>query len=140
MSEDDPRSPAAHSDPVNGRSAATRLTGGHAENVCQAGADLRRLKMSVVSMTRMDLGRIDWLGRADRIAGAIAEAAVRHHADESFASEGYQLLKAEAFFTALVPAELGGGGAGYAEICHSTRRIGTSCGGPHSPSQCIRTS
>jgi hypothetical protein len=45
--------------------------------------------MSVVRMTRMDLGEDDWVGRADRIAGAIAEAAVRHDADESFVSEGY---------------------------------------------------
>src|SRR5215469_2856368 len=84
--------------------------------------------MSVASMTRMDLGKIDWLGRADRIAADIAEAAARHDADESFVSEGYQLLKEEGFFTALVPAELGGGNAGYAEICHSIRRIATSCG------------
>jgi acyl-CoA dehydrogenase len=28
----------------------------------------------------------------------------------------------------LVPAELGGGGAGYTEICHSLRRIAMSCG------------
>ena len=68
--------------------------------------------MSVASMTRMDLGKIGWLGRADRIAWAIAEAAARHDADESFVSEGYQLLKAEGFFKAFVPAELGGGGAG----------------------------
>src|SRR5215469_13279925 len=84
--------------------------------------------MSVASMTRMDLGKIDWLGRADRIAADIAEAAARHDADESFVSEGYQLLKEEGFFKALIPAELGGGGAGYGEICHAIRRIATSCG------------
>src|SRR6516162_8547083 len=84
--------------------------------------------MSVASMMRTELGKVDWLGRADRIAGAIAEAAARHDADESFVSEGYQLLKEEGFFTALVPAELGGGGAGHGEVCHSIRRIATSCG------------
>jgi alkylation response protein AidB-like acyl-CoA dehydrogenase len=84
--------------------------------------------MSVSSMTRLDPGKIDWLGRADRIASAIAEAAVQHDADESFVAEGYQLLKEEGFFSALVPAELRGGGAGYAEICRSIRRIAMSCG------------
>jgi acyl-CoA dehydrogenase len=93
-----------------------------------SGGHLRRRKMSVASMTRIDFGKIDWFGRADRIAGAIAEAAAQHDAEESFVSEGYQLLKAEGFFKALVPAELGGGGAGYAEICHSIRRIAMSCG------------
>jgi acyl-CoA dehydrogenase len=53
---------------------------------------------------------------------------VRHDADETFVSEGYQLLQQEGFFKALVPAELGGGGAGYTEICHSLRRIAMSCG------------
>jgi alkylation response protein AidB-like acyl-CoA dehydrogenase len=89
--------------------------------------------MSVATITRIDPGKtgtgsIDWLARADRIAEEIAEAAARHDADESFVSEGYQLLKEEGFFKALVPAELGGGGAGYAEICHAIRRLATGCG------------
>src|SRR5262245_4627394 len=84
--------------------------------------------MSVSTMIRIGPGKIDWFERAGRIAGAIAEAAVRHDADESFASEGYRLLKEEDFFKALVPCELGGGGSGYAEICRSIRTIATSCG------------
>jgi len=84
--------------------------------------------MTVSTMTRLDPGKIDWLGRAERIAGAIAEAAARHDADESFVSEGYELLKQEGFFKALVPAELGGSGAGYTEICRAISRIAMSCG------------
>ena len=84
--------------------------------------------MSVATITRIDAGNIDWLARADRIAEEIAEAAARHDADESFVSEGYQRLKEEGFFKALVPAELGGGGAGYAEVCQAVRRIAASCG------------
>ena len=84
--------------------------------------------MTVSTMTRLDPGEIDWLGRAERIAGAIAEAAARHDADESFVSEGYELLKQEGFVKALVPAELGGGGAGYTEICRAISRIAISCG------------
>ena len=99
--------------------------------------------MSTVTITRIDAGNIDggktgtdrigadtidWRARADRIAGEIAEAAARHDADDSFVSEGYQRLKEEGFFKALVPAELGGGGAEYAEICAAIRRIAASCG------------
>ena len=89
--------------------------------------------MATATITRIDAGKtgtdtIDWLARADRIAGEIAEAAARHDADESFVSEGYALLKDEGFFKALVPAELGGGGAEYAEICGAIRRIAASCG------------
>jgi acyl-CoA dehydrogenase len=84
--------------------------------------------MSVSSIGRIDPGKVDWLGRADCIASEIADAAARHDAEESFVSDGYQLLKEEGFFNALVPTELGGGGAGYADICHSIRKIATSCG------------
>src|SRR5438477_3581729 len=94
--------------------------------------------MSTATITRIDPGKIDggktgtdtidWLARADRIAGEIAEAAARHDADESFVSEGYALLKDEGFFKALVPAELGGGGAAYTEICRAIRHIAASCG------------
>src|SRR5690242_20357401 len=94
--------------------------------------------MSTATITRIDTGKtgtdtigmemMDWRARADRIADEIAEAAARHDADETFVTEGYALLKEEGFFKALVPAELGGGGAEYAEICHAVRRIAASCG------------
>jgi alkylation response protein AidB-like acyl-CoA dehydrogenase len=84
--------------------------------------------MSVATITKIEATEIDWLVRADRIAGEIAGHAARHDTDESFVSEGYRLLKEEGFFKALVPAELGGGGAGYGEICHAIRRIAAGCG------------
>ena len=94
--------------------------------------------MATATITRIETGKtgadtigtetMDWRARADRIAGEIAEAAARHDADDSFVSEGYQRLKEEGFFKALVPAELGGGGAEYAEICGAIRRIAASCG------------
>src|ERR1051326_2418960 len=73
---------------------------------------LREADMATATITRIDAGQtgavsIDWLARADAIAGEIAEAAARHDADESFVSEGYQRLNEEGFFKALVPAELG---------------------------------
>ena len=84
--------------------------------------------MSGATVTRIDAGKVDWLARAARIAADIAEAAARHDTDDSFVSEGYQRLKEEGFFKALIPSELGGGGADYGEICHAIRRIAASCG------------
>ena len=71
---------------------------------------------------------IDWMARADAVAEEIAAYAALHDADDSFVSEAYQRLKAEGLFKALVPVELGGGGAETAEICQVIRRLGAACG------------
>jgi len=89
--------------------------------------------MATATITRIDAGKtgtgsIDWVTRADYVARKIADAAARHDADDSFVTEGYELLKEEGFFKALIPAELGGGGAEYREICDAIRRIAASCG------------
>lgn len=84
--------------------------------------------MSVYSMAMIDDAKVDWLARAGRVAGAVAAQAGLHDANESFVSDGYRLLKDEGLFKALVPAELGGGGAGFGEICQAIRRLGASCG------------
>jgi acyl-CoA dehydrogenase len=68
-----------------------------------------------------------WVARADRIGRSIAEASVRHDQDETFVTEGFQALKAEGFFKALVPAELGGHGADYREMCEAIRRLAVHC-------------
>ena len=72
--------------------------------------------------------KTDWLAAADRIATEVALDAARCDAEDSFVSAGYQLLKDEGFFKAFVPAEFGGGDAGYAEMCQAIRRIAASCG------------
>jgi alkylation response protein AidB-like acyl-CoA dehydrogenase len=70
----------------------------------------------------------DWIAEAQAIATRIAPIADLHDADESFVSEGFEQLKAAGFFKALVPAELGGGGADFAEIFDAIRVLGTGCG------------
>src|SRR5438105_6159822 len=92
-----------------------------------SGATVTRIDAGKIGTSSIATGEIDWLARADRIAGEIAEAAARHDAYESFVSEGYALLKDEGFSKALVPAELGGGGAAYTEICRAIRHIAASC-------------
>ena len=69
----------------------------------------------------------DWTAKANEIAAAIAEHSAGHDADDSFVSEGFAALEEANFFSALVPAELGGGGANYSAICDAIRIIGASC-------------
>jgi acyl-CoA dehydrogenase len=71
---------------------------------------------------------LDWVQRAEAVAVRIAEQAARHDADDSFVAESYRLLKAEGFFKAHVPVELGGGGATYEELCRVVRVLGRACG------------
>ena len=70
----------------------------------------------------------DWTRKAEEIAAAIAEHAAKHDADDSFVAEGFAALEEAGFFSALVPEELGGGGASVGEIADALRTIGAACG------------
>lgn len=72
--------------------------------------------------------QIDWAERAQRIAGEIGQHAAAHDDDDSFVSEGYEALKREGFFKALVPEEFGGAGASVGDICSAIRILGAACG------------
>ena len=84
--------------------------------------------MSTSTMAALETAPIDWLARADAVAGLLADNAAGHDADDSFVSAGYARLKADGFFSAHVPTELGGGGADYAELAAVIRRLGAACG------------
>ena len=71
---------------------------------------------------------MDWTAKAEEIAATIAPHCERHDADDSFVEEGFAELAEAGFFKALVPAELGGGGAGVSDICDVLRIIGATCG------------
>ncbi|GGJ13693.1 acyl-CoA dehydrogenase family protein [Neoroseomonas lacus] len=71
---------------------------------------------------------IDWIAAADAIGREIAATTARHDEEDTFVEEGFRALKAAGFFKALVPAELGGLGADYRDICQAIRRLGTICG------------
>lgn len=70
----------------------------------------------------------DWIAEAQTIADAIGPLADRHDGEESFVDQGYTALKQAGFFKALVPVELGGGGATLAEMCAAIRVLGAACG------------
>ena len=69
-----------------------------------------------------------WAARAAAVADEIAARAADHDADGSFVADSFDRLKAAGFYTALVPAEFGGGGASIGDICRAIRIIGAACG------------
>jgi alkylation response protein AidB-like acyl-CoA dehydrogenase len=69
----------------------------------------------------------DWNKKAEEIAAAIAGHAAKHDADDSFVAEGFIALEDAGFFNALVPEELGGGGASVGEIADALRILGAGC-------------
>lgn len=75
-----------------------------------------------------DLPRTDWVALADQVGREIAATTARHDEEDSFVEEGFRALKDAGFFKALIPAELGGLGADYRDVCNAIRRLGTYCG------------
>ena len=70
----------------------------------------------------------DWVAVARDLAGDFATRATEHDSNDTFVAENYQTLRAAKLFSAPVPAELGGGGAGYAQHCAIIRAIARGCG------------
>jgi alkylation response protein AidB-like acyl-CoA dehydrogenase len=70
----------------------------------------------------------DWVALADRLGPGFAKRAASHDSDDSFVADNYAELRAHKVFSAHVPAELGGGGADYAEICAMLRTLAHYCG------------
>jgi alkylation response protein AidB-like acyl-CoA dehydrogenase len=70
----------------------------------------------------------DWVAVARELGQAFALRAPAHDADDTFVAENYADLKRLGVFSALVPLELGGGGATYREVCALLRELGRACG------------
>lgn len=87
------------------------------------------MKDDIATMRRPQTeGQAGWVARARRVAAEVALDAAEHDADDSFVAASYERLKREGFFKAHVPAELGGGGATYAEVCEMVRILAEACG------------
>ena len=69
----------------------------------------------------------NWQQKAARAAAIAGKSAAVHDRDDTFITEGFEALKEARMFSALVPEDLGGGGATIAEMCDAIRLIGRSC-------------
>ncbi len=80
----------------------------------------------------MNVGKIDttgdWTAKAAALAQEFAANAAAHDAEDRFVAECFARLKADGFFEAHVPVELGGHGASYADLCGAIRALGAGCG------------
>ncbi len=63
----------------------------------------------------------------DRLGSTFLERSTVHDDTDTFVARNYEDLKEINYFSAGVPLELGGGGAGYGDICAATRRLGHYC-------------
>ena len=71
----------------------------------------------------------DLANRAKRLAEEFSANALLFDANDKFAAEHFAALKAGRIFSAGIPAELGGGGAGYREIADLLRSLAGGCSG-----------
>jgi alkylation response protein AidB-like acyl-CoA dehydrogenase len=69
----------------------------------------------------------NWPAKARRLASGFATRAANCDETDDFVSDNYADLKAGGFFSAGVPASLGGGGASYSEMCEIVRQVGRGC-------------
>ncbi len=70
----------------------------------------------------------DWLETARRLSADFATRAAAHDADDSFVAENYAAMREAKLFSAAIPADLGGGGATYAEHAAVIRTLARGCG------------
>lgn len=73
------------------------------------------------------LGR-NWAHEARVLGESFAKRAGTHDEQMTFVSENYDDLRAHRFFSAAVPAELGGGGATTEELGGIIREFSNHCG------------
>ena len=78
-------------------------------------------------MATIETRPIDCLTLARELAPRFAARAAGHDADDTFVADNYAELRAHRVFSAGVPAELGGGGATYRELCEMLRLLAHAC-------------
>lgn len=69
------------------------------------------------------MGHSDWLTVVDEIGPGFAEGAEERDAHDRFMAEHYPVLKQRGLISAMVPEELGGGGASHSTVAAVLRRL-----------------
>jgi acyl-CoA dehydrogenase len=77
--------------------------------------------------TAVETTRIDWVSLAEELGARFTARAGHHDMQDAFVHDNYAELKARHIFSAGVPAELGGGGATYPELCAMIRTLARGC-------------
>ncbi len=72
-------------------------------------------------------GSLDLQALVEVLGPRFAEGAAERDAGDIFVAEHYDVLKQHRLFSALVPAELGGGGASHGAMCAFLRRLAHFC-------------
>jgi len=70
---------------------------------------------------------IDWISRVREVGPAFAETAVSADRERRFVADNYTALARAGILGALVPSELGGGGASHGEGCELLRELAHYC-------------
>lgn len=70
----------------------------------------------------------NWVSLTHELGKTFAANAARYDREGSFVFENYALLKTHQYFSAMIPAELGGGGMLHSEMCEVIRTIAHYCG------------
>jgi alkylation response protein AidB-like acyl-CoA dehydrogenase len=84
--------------------------------------------VATMPATRAVAQETDWVGLARSLGERFAERAARYDEEDRFIAENYAELKASPLLAAGVPAELGGGGADYAQLCAIVSELARYCG------------
>lgn len=83
---------------------------------------------NVTAQAQAATRRTDWVALARDVGPAFAARAADFDEADAFVAENYAELTARRFFSAGVPAELGGGGAAHPELCAMLRELARHCG------------
>lgn len=85
------------------------------------------MNTSVASMNELE-ERQDWADIARQLAQEFGHRASAYDDEGRFVEQNYADLRDCKLFSAGIPAELGGGGARYEELCQIIRELGRHCG------------
>jgi alkylation response protein AidB-like acyl-CoA dehydrogenase len=74
-----------------------------------------------------ETGRTDWHAVAQKLGQQFATRIEAHDTADTFVAENYTDLKEQRVFSAGIPADLGGGGASFSELCDLLHELALGC-------------